>query len=171
MTHRSDIPPMKVSMMSAELLGALEQVVSKAVRSKGTYKKRVDGSSRAWGGVNIVMCADFWQLHPVSGTFLASDPCPIPAGCAQNALEMFWLSGRDHIRALWQLTQLMRCDDTWYNAFLGKCRVGNLPMEDYNFFHGSPTLHHHAHRTAHATTTYRATLSSVLIAVAGENAY
>ncbi len=121
-------------MMSAELLGTLEQVVSKAVRTKGTHKQRVDGSSRVWGGVNIIMCADFWQLHPVSGAVLAANPCDAPAGCAQNAVELVWLDGANRIRALWQLTELMRCDDRWCNSFfLGKCRVGSLPVEDYDF--------------------------------------
>ena len=126
--------------MSAELLGTLERVVSAAVRVKGTYKKRAGESHRAFGGVNVVMCADFWQLHPVTGTFLASNPLDVPAGCAHRALELFWQDGDDSVRSFWQLTELMRCDDEWYNSFLSQCRVGNLSMEDYSYFHGLPTL-------------------------------
>ena len=59
----------EVSMVSAELLGALQYVVTKAVRLRGTYKKRRNGDIRAFAGVNLVMCGDFWQLHPVSGIF------------------------------------------------------------------------------------------------------
>jgi len=59
----------EVSMISAELLGALEHVVRTAVRVKGTYKKRSIASTRVFGGVNLVMCGDFWQLHPVPGTY------------------------------------------------------------------------------------------------------
>ena len=44
------------------------------------------------------------------------------------------------MRSFWELTKLMRCDDEWYNSFLGQCRVGNLSMEDYSYFHGLPTL-------------------------------
>ena len=85
----------EVSMMSAELLGSLERVVSSAVRVRGTYKKRSKDTHRAFGGVNVVMCADFWQLHPVTGTFLASNPLDVPAGCAQRALELFWQDDAD----------------------------------------------------------------------------
>ena len=46
----------EVSMVSAELLGALQYVVTKAVRLRGTYKKRRNGSIRAFAGVNLVMC-------------------------------------------------------------------------------------------------------------------
>lgn len=119
----------EVSMLSAELLGALEYVVAGAIRAQGTYKKRPDGSKRAFGGVNLIMCADLWQLHPVSGTFLASDFTVVPPWRAHNALSIFWEDGHDSIRSFWQLTQLMRCDDSWYNNFLAKCRSGNLPLE------------------------------------------
>ena len=130
----------QVSMIPAELLGTLEKVVRDAVRVGGTYKKRSADSQRAFGGVNVVMCADFWQLHPVTGTFLASNPLDVPAGCAQRALELLWLDGDDSVRSFWELTELMRCDDTWYNSFLGQCRIGNLSAEDYCYFHGLPTL-------------------------------
>ena len=126
--------------MSAEMLGALEKIVKYAVRVQGSYKKRSNDTLRTFGGVNVVMCADLWQLHPVTGTFLASNPLDVPAGCAQHALELFWRDGEDSVRHFWDLTESMRCDDQWYNSFLRQCRVGGLSMEDYCFFHGLPTL-------------------------------
>ena len=132
----------EVSMLWAELLGTLDKVVSDAVRVRNTYKKRSDGSTRAFGGVNVVMCADFWQLHPVTGTFLASNPNEVPSGLAKNALDLFWGDGEttNCIRKYTELTQLMRCDDEWYNNLLMQCRVGDLSMDDYAYFHGLPTL-------------------------------
>ena len=131
----------EVSMISAELLGALESVVKTAVRVKGTYKKRSNGETRVFGGVNIVMLGDFWQLHPVSGTYLASDPDLTPSyGLARNSLDLFWNEGSDTIRNFWSLTQLMRCKDRWYNEFLTQCRGGELTDEMYAFLHGLPTL-------------------------------
>ena len=44
----------EISMDSAELLGALEYVIKKATRVNGTYKKRKDGTTRAFGGVPIL---------------------------------------------------------------------------------------------------------------------
>ena len=38
----------ELGMNSAELIGQLEYVVRKAVRVVGTYKKRTDGSTRAF---------------------------------------------------------------------------------------------------------------------------
>ena len=51
-----------------KLPGTLEQVIAKAIRRSGTYKVRPDKSIRVFGGVNVVLCGDFWQLHPVTGT-------------------------------------------------------------------------------------------------------
>ena len=105
-------------MDSAELLGALEYVIKKATRVNGTYKKRKDGTTRAFGGANIVMCGDFCQLRPVKGTWLCSDPDEIEAGTAKDAMRLFWAEGVDTIRNVWFLTQLFRCKDDWYNSFL-----------------------------------------------------
>ena len=124
-------------MMDADLLGKLEQVVKNAIREKGTYKKRSKDEKRAFGGVNVVMCADFWQLHPVSGTFLASNIEEVNFGLARNALMLFWGDGKDSVRNYWELTELMRCDDAWYNSFLQQCRVGNLSMEHALIFTAS----------------------------------
>ena len=79
-------------------------------------------------------------VAPVTGTFLASNPLDVPAGCAQHALQLFWRGSENSVRHFWELTELMRCDDQWYNSFLRQCRVGDLSMEDYCFFHGLPTL-------------------------------
>ena len=127
-------------MLSAELLGALEYVVTASARAQRTCKKRLDRSTRAFGGVNLVACADLWQLHPVSGTFIASDFTVVPPGRASKALSLFWEDGHDSIHSFWQLTELMRCDDSWYNDFLAKCRSGSLPLEQYCYFHNLPTM-------------------------------
>ena len=75
------------------------------------------------------MCGDFWQLHPVSGIFLAADFTEISPGRAADALKIFWAAGRDSIRNFWELIELMRCDDPWYNAFLQQCRNGHLSLQ------------------------------------------
>ena len=101
----------EASMLAGELMGALERVVRSAVRVKGTYKQRNKHETRAFGGVNVVMCVDFWQLHPVTGTFLASNPLDAPPGCSRKALALFWLDETNCIRNFWGLT-------AWDNAEL-----------------------------------------------------
>ena len=115
-------------------------IICVAKETSLTYKKRCNGTTRAFGGINLVMCGDFWQLHPVSGIFLASDFTEISPGRARDALTLFWEDGRDSIRNFWELTELMRCDDIWYNTVLEQCRGGCLSLQQYCYFHGLPTL-------------------------------
>ena len=127
-------------MLSAELLGAFMHVVTAAARGPNSYKKRRNGETRMFGGINFVMLTDFWQLHPVTDTFLAASPSDIPAGRVQNPLKLFWGGGLDSIRSFWPLTEVMRCADPWYNAFLRECRDGTLTKDMYAYFLGYPTL-------------------------------
>ena len=127
-------------MVALELLGALEYVISKATRSNGTYKKRNDGTTRAFGGVNLVMFGDMNQLELVTGTWLCCNPIDIPAGRALDALKLFWEEGPNTIRRFWSLTQLMRCKDMWYNDLLQDCRFGRLTQDNYCFMHGLSTF-------------------------------
>lgn len=130
----------ELSMVSAELFGALQYVIQKAIRVRGTYKKRADGSIRFFGGVNIVMCADFWQLQPVSRTWLCSDPSGVSQGRAYDALAMLCETDCDTIRNCWTLVERMRCKDVRYNNFLQECRFGNITTSTYCFLHGLPTF-------------------------------
>ena len=50
----------ELGMIFAELLGALNHVTTNAIRTNNTYKKRTDGTTRAFGDLNVVMCVDFW---------------------------------------------------------------------------------------------------------------
>ena len=50
----------EISMVSAELLAALESVVRDVVRLRGTYKVRSDGGHRLFGGVNVLFFGDWW---------------------------------------------------------------------------------------------------------------
>ena len=131
----------EVSMVSAELLGAVEKVIRGVVRIRNTFKKREDKSIRAFGGINVIMFADFWQLPPVTGTYLCSNPTMLPTvGLAAEAMNLFWAEGKDSVRGLTELHQLMRCRDPWFNRVLSQCRNGALGDEDYNFLNGFPTL-------------------------------
>ena len=122
----------ELSMVSAELFGALEYVVRKVIRQRGAYKVRRDGSHRRFGGVNVVAFADFWQLPPVGGTSLFSNPTQASPGLAMDGMCLLWDGGEDSVRKCWSFEQPMRCVDAWYNEFLRQCRFGEL-SEDRAF--------------------------------------
>ena len=128
----------EISMVSAEMLGAVESILKKVMRVRSGYKRRSDGSTRAFGGLNVLFFGDWWQLPPVGGTALFSNPLDA-RGTAAEGMDIFWASGRDSIRQLWELTQPMRCPDEWYNAILNMFRQGELTTDAYSMLHGFPT--------------------------------
>ena len=58
------------NLRDIELLGQLEILVSKVVRRRNLFKRRPDSSSKPFGGINVLLFGDWWQLKPVSGTAL-----------------------------------------------------------------------------------------------------
>jgi hypothetical protein len=121
------------------LRGALENVVTRVIRKRSGFKMRLDGSERVFGGVNVVMCGDWWQLRPVGGTALFSVPEECCSDTGRRALSLFRGAGVNALRGLWELSFPMRCPDPWYNRMMGLFRSGCLPLDAYNFFHGYPT--------------------------------
>ena len=56
----------EISMISAKLLGTLDNVIKQTVRARGTYKKRQDQPIRkGCGGLKVVLCGTFCQAHTV----------------------------------------------------------------------------------------------------------
>ena len=88
----------------------------------------------------MVLLGDWWQLQPVRSTALSGNPFLFSSQLATSGLDLFWKTGLDTIRHLWELTLPMRCDDTWYNSVLTKCRLGKLDFKTYCLLHGLPTL-------------------------------
>jgi len=127
------------SMVSAELLAELERRTTQASRGTGTYKQRPDKSVRPFGGFNVLLFGDWWQLRPVKQTPLFEQPSKAPSGAAYEGCQLLWGRTRDSLHRVWELTQPMRCDDPFYCGFLSECRNGNLSRDTYFFIHGAPT--------------------------------
>ena len=129
----------EISMVSAQLLGTLDRILAKAIRRKSGYKMRPDGTERPFGGINLMMLGDFWQLPPVSGTSLCAHHEVVPTGLADLGYKLLWEHGINGIQAAFDLKEPMRCDDAWYNSFLDMCRYGTIDLDTYAFLHGWPT--------------------------------
>ena len=131
----------EISMVSAELLFALASRTTDAARPIGTYKRRPDKSPRPFGGFNVVLFGDWWQLRPVQSTPLFEQPSKMQQGAAFEGGQLLWGRTRDAVRRVWELTEPMRCPQRWFQLFLAECREGRLTRENYFYIHGMPTQH------------------------------
>lgn len=103
------------------------------IRSIGTLKNQADGIDRAFGGVNLLLAGDFWQLDPPSGGFLASIPVDFikkarkydAAATVAHGQSVFWHQGPGCVQGVTELDECIRCKDEW--LFKTRCATGNSP--------------------------------------------
>jgi len=131
----------EISMVSAELLFELQWRVSEAARPIGTYKFRPDKSPRPFGGFNILLFGDWWQLPPVQSTALFEQPSKAKQGAAFEGVQLLWARTRDSLRGVWELDESMRCQHPWFQRYLSEQRDGKLTRENYFYVHGAATQH------------------------------
>ena len=60
-------------MISDELLGSSEDHMSSAA-ANNRFRKRPNKSFRTFGGYNVIMLGDWWQLPPISDSAALSRP-------------------------------------------------------------------------------------------------
>ena len=119
----------EISMVSTNLMADVETELCTATREAGTYKKNARGETHTFGGLNVVLIGDFWQLDPPEGTSL----CKVPDHLASSRRKYASLprSARGleilhSVQGVTELTEPARCKDKWYNAVLEECRFGRL---------------------------------------------
>ncbi len=69
----------EISMVSARLLGLVDEKLRNVVRDIGT-NKWTGGYVRPFARLNVFCVGDFWQLEPPDGGFLGAVPAEFIAG-------------------------------------------------------------------------------------------
>jgi len=91
----------EISMVSPQLLAEMDMKLRDVVRRAGSMKATSCGLDRAFGGINVILCGDFWQLDPPSGGCLSAIPVEFirrareyaAAATVSHGQSIFWGSG------------------------------------------------------------------------------
>jgi hypothetical protein len=131
----------EVSTVSPELLGLLDLYLRRAC-ARHPYATLSDSRHKvAFGGINLVLAGDLWQLTPVKAHSLFNNPFLTGyTSVEQRIYKMFWdPDSVDAVQKTWVLTKPMRTKDRWLQEVLQASRFGNESWEMYCFNHGYPT--------------------------------
>ena len=96
----------EIENAGADALAVLEMHVTSAANKKlYPFRPKVRGAMRPrlFGGVNTLVCGDWWQLPPVRQVSLCSNPLKAPSSMSQKMLDIFWSRGRNTIQQLFEL--------------------------------------------------------------------
>ena len=115
----------EISMVSAELLARLELRCRELVRDLAQSKYAKDTAyARRFGGLNVLLAGDMWQLPPPCGTFLGDVPWEWLTQCKTKKVahtirgqELVWGASPDGIHGVTELVECERTQDMWL------CRV------------------------------------------------
>jgi len=138
----------EISMISAQLLAELDTKFRRMMQDIQRTKKDAQQIDRAFGGLNVVLCGDFWQLDPPSGTALSAVPTEFIRDArefpsAPDARQGQWLLwGREAgcVQGVTELTQCMRvAGDKWLLQVQEEMRGGRMSADTHAFLHGQPT--------------------------------
>ena len=134
------------SMVSAELLAQLEQRCREIMRDLSLAKFRDDGVVEAFGGLNVILAGDLYQLPPPKGTFLGDVPWDWLTG-KRRTKQSTGLHGQTLLCGgpavgTQGVTELVRCErtaDTWLTEVQEQLRYGELSQDNHAFLHGHGT--------------------------------
>jgi len=110
-----------------------------------------DATPRVFGGLNVLLMGDFWQLPPTGQIAVMSNPFSqkvLESARANSVMSMFWRSDSKYSLQHWNDARhrVMHLQvnkrsggDAWFSKLLDDCRLGRMTLDDYNFLHGFPT--------------------------------
>ena len=105
------------------------------------------GQVAPFGGLNVILSGDMWQLPPPRGTFLGQIPWQLVTNTASKKLpltlqgqQIVWASCEEGgLQGVTELVQCERTQDVWLQELQNELRVGYLSEENHAFLHGHLT--------------------------------
>ena len=146
------------SMVSAELLAQLELRCRELMRDLSLAKYDDTGKVRPFGGLNVILAGDVYQLPPPKGTFLGDIPWDLLAGRkstrqapGHQGQTLLWGEAAAGMQGVTELVRCERTQDAWLAELQGELRRGQLSDDNHKFLHGKPTTVPGSWIAGHAT--------------------
>ena len=129
-------------MVSAKLLADVDVKLRSAVREVGATKLDATGKSEPFGGLNVLICGDLWQLDPPDGGFLGDIPTEYiqrarkyqPAPTIAHGQSLLWSGAETGFQGVTELEECERCDDEWLREVQEEIRHGKLSQNNHRAF-------------------------------------
>ncbi len=101
----------EISMINASFLAQIDLHLRSTRSNSWRTKKHNLNATRSFGGINVIVCGDFWQLDRPTGTSLASIPTEylqkarkfVPSATTVHGQSLLW-GFREHAGAVQGMT-------------------------------------------------------------------
>ena len=136
-------------MVSARLLADIDCKLRSLARACSPFKQNKRGMHRPFGGLNVLVSGDVWQLPPPDGGFLGDIPVEYiqnarkysPTPCIAHGQSLLWSEDIETgIQGVTELTECERTKDLWLRSVQDEFRFGRLTEETHALLHGKPTM-------------------------------
>ena len=136
----------EISMVGSRLFAQIDMKLREVIRDIGT-QKLARGKTRPFGGLDVIVSGDFWQLDPPDGGFLGGIPAEYiararkyqPGPGLAHGQALFWAGPEHGIQGVTELMHCERCDDAWLREVQEEVRQGDLSVNNHAFLHGQAT--------------------------------
>ena len=134
--------------VSLQLLARLELRCRELVRDACKEKYGPNSNAaRPFGGLNVILVGDMWQLEPPRGTFLGAIPAEMLRRRGQKTKlphaaygqRLVWGGPTEGVQGVTELVRCERTQDAWLKEVQDQFRHGRLTAVTHAFLHGKAT--------------------------------